>query len=238
MSFRIRKAPTFVSKSLMDNTLVPDIPPNEILVDNKIIDIKGDIKSDAIFITETRDCDIPIGTKLFYISMVAGGGNGSLGEIKGNLFHSGCGGEAGKYYYKLPIHIENNSIIRLHCEIGRGGNVDHHNGTDTIVQIYVDNELHTTLKVLGGKGGVNDIIGKSGSYYGEGENGTVNLSTHYHKGGNGGDSIFYKGGTGMKSTTQNIEECNGKWGSAAGGSIPLFEQNQTKGGDGIVIVEM
>lgn len=248
MSFRMRNAPVFVSNTLMDNTIVAVTPQNDTtIIDNTVIDIREGLISKTnktIFATETNDYHVPLGTKQFYISMVAGGGAGGLGDIKGDLFHSGGGGGAGGCYSRIPVKIENKSPIKLHCTIGKGGTRDHHDGTDTVVQIYVNNILYTTLNVIGGKGGGGGTSNDGGEggpglniFNGNGEKGTVNLSRHVPKGGKGGSSIFYNGGKGMTYNIQNKEECNGKWGSGGGGSIPLIENQTNNGGDGIVTIE-
>ena len=215
------------------------------LFTQSIVSIQTNNKT--VFIDEDKEEVVPSGVKQLFISMVAGGGAGGVGDSIDGLYYSGGGGGAGGGHLKVPVKIDGDNVVKLVCKIGKGGSYNSVNGTDTVVDIYVNDSLFTTLSTTGGKGGGNGTSnsgGKGGDGYnntyngGVGGKGTVNLSSHVPCGGEGGSSLFYTGGRGWTYLIQDKTRCNGKWGSGGGGLIPGVSSDQVPvGGEGFVLVE-
>lgn len=259
MSFRVRKTISTKPMNKIMNENINRISNNDDITESKnytdflkhsLINLQTN--NNIMFSETDGEYVFPEGTKQLFISMVAGGGAGGYGEAKSGLFYSGGGGGAGSGHVKIPFNIENNTIIKIVYKIGRGGNYNNPDGTDTILDIYANNEIYKNIVVRGGKSGgngVNNLGGKNGDddniytilydFYNKssGEKGSI-TSFNIHSGGNGGSSLFYIGGRGITHTLQNTIQRNGKWGSGGGGLIPgMLPAQISNGGDGFIFVE-
>lgn len=226
-----------------ENNITPSDCDN--ILSQSMVDLQTENKT--VYIDTDTEYEIPQTTKEIFLSMVAGGGSGGSSEIKDGLCYSGGGGGGGGSYVKLPIKIENNSNIKLNCKIGKGGNYFSPNGTDTIVELFVNNKIFTSFCVRGGMrggSGFKNNGGNGGEGYlnttgSKGSKGTISLMSHNHNGGCGGSSSFYKGGHGFSYLIQDKNDCNGRWGSGGGGLIPgIDKDNMSNGGNGFVLIEL
>lgn len=232
--------------------------------------------SHLFYALDDQEYEFPPSVSVITLTMVAGGGCGGTGCIKNSIVYGGGGGGGGESCIKRPIHLREWSDgihpIHVSVKIGKGGNSSSSSsstdGGDTMVSFYdFHRELKGMVRVEGGKGAVDinngGVGGCSGFYFNgsDGDKGSKSMP-QYGKtyGGNGGTTVFEKGGLGafQRSSSsvslptkpshltctdlsfQSYQErwdnslsSNGKngWlGSGGGGSV--YQSTPVKGGNG------
>ena len=193
------------------------------------------------FISTDMKFTLPGNYKQIFISMVGGGGMGSMSSIQDGIFYSGAGGGASGACSRIPFYSD--GFVSFVCRVGKGGNKNHPDGGDTEVDVYVDKVYNTTFSVKGGKAANGHIGGEGGlGYYTfnglKGSNGTISLSSQTHIAGNGGSSLHYNGGMGMTYDMIDNSKTSGMYGSGGGGVLPGADESIIgNGGDGFILIE-
>lgn len=183
--------------------------------------------------TEWKKVDIPTNAKILLISMVGGGGAGSI--------NGGEGGCSGEIITRYPILLESlghtsNSTSYLNMKCGSGGNSTDPNGSPSIVELFINTSVYPekndrksslTIQAKGGPSGqsktdftmISEKVGKDGD------------SCNFGKGGRGGSTYYTT--IGDKRILQTRGE-DGNFGAGGGSSIAEFNGN---GGNGMILIE-
>jgi hypothetical protein len=189
--------------------------------------------------------ELPINTPRLLVTMVAGGGAGSCGDLDENI--SGSGGGAGESVVQrlVPLAGWTGKIL---VTVGAGGcnEVETH-GEASSIEIPMQDGTSQIIKALGGQGAAKKTGGAGGvSSFHDVFSGQRGGDSLISIGGAGGCSYFAKGGAGGNSyysvnsfnqIAPNPKGADGFYGSGGGGSqCGLDPSIFGRGGNGFVMI--
>ncbi len=195
---------------------------------------------------------------MIFVTLVGGGGSGSVGSTSMSGMLSGAGGGAGETIHRRIISLAG-CTGKLMITAGGGGNESSPNGGDSSIEPEMEDNSRVKITAKGGASGHNQFGGAgalssiypvSSVFDGQnGKDGVLQSSPGQStvEGGAGGNSYFAQGGRGGYSyfikdsfdrTILSPKGEDGTYGSGGGGSIPGISKDfVSKGGDGMVIIE-
>lgn len=208
--------------------------------------------------TPSKTVEIPANVTALLVTAGGGGGAGGCGSVDNENATGGSGGGAAAGVISYPIKVTKNDR-KIEFTIGKGGTEPSQDGKDTVIKY--GSQIITlgggkgpkeTDNEAGGMGGLCDLhaiySGHSGSAGGEELCERKAKSVPPVTGGDGGNSLFSKGGTG--GFKAHIQSQDGKmipslkgldaesFSAGGGGSSPGIDKKLVgKGGDGFVCIQ-